>query len=49
MTEDEEQIFDMLTKNYSVIKIAGFMQMSTWTVDRCIKNIKVKMDMISTL
>ena len=49
LTEDEEKIFDMLTKNYSVVKIAGVMQMSTRTVDRRIKNIKVKMDMISPL
>ena len=49
LTEDEEKIFDMLTKNYSVVKIAGVMQMSTRTVDRRIKNIKIKMDMVSTL
>lgn len=49
LTEDEEKIFDMLAKNYSVVKIAGVMQMSTRTVDRRIKNIKIKMDMISTL
>lgn len=48
-TEDEERIFDMLTKNYSIVKIAGIMQMSTRTVDRRIKNIKIKMDMVSTL
>lgn len=49
LTEDEEKIFDMLTKNYSVVKISGVMQMSTRTVDRRIKNIKIKMDMVSTL
>lgn len=49
LTEDEEKIFDMLAKNYSIVKIAGIMQMSTRTVDRRIKNIKIKMDMISTL
>lgn len=49
LTEDEEQIFDMLTKNYSVVKIASVMKMSTRTVDRRIKNIKIKMDMVSTL
>lgn len=43
LTEDEEQIFDMLTKNYSIVKIAGVMQMSTRTVDRRIKSIKLKM------
>lgn len=47
LTEDEEKIFDMLAKNYSVIKIAGVMQMSTRTVDRRIKNIKIKMDSIT--
>lgn len=49
LTEDEEQIFNMLTKNYSIVKIAGVMKMSTRTVDRRIKNIKVKMDMVSAL
>lgn len=43
LTEDEEKIFDMLTKNYSVVKIASVIQMSTRTVDRRIKNIKMKM------
>lgn len=49
LTEDEEQIFGMLAKNYSIVKIASIMQMSTRTVDRRIKNIKLKMGMISTL
>lgn len=44
LTEDEEQIFDMLTKNYSVVKIAGIMKMSTRTVDRRIKSIREKMN-----
>lgn len=44
LTEDEEQIFNMLTKNYSVVKIAGVMQMSTRTVDRRIKSIREKMN-----
>lgn len=44
LTEDEEQIFDMLTKNYSVVKIASVMQMSTRTVDRRIKSIREKMN-----
>lgn len=47
LTEDEEQIFDMLTKNYSIVKIAGIMQMSTRTVDRRIKNIKSKMEIVA--
>lgn len=46
LTEDEEKIFDMLTKNYSVVKIADVMQMSTRTVDRRIKNIKTKMSVV---
>lgn len=44
LTEDEEQVFDMLTKNYSVVKIAGIMQMSTRTVDRRIKSIREKIN-----
>lgn len=46
LTEDEEKIFDMLVKNFSVVKIAGVMQMSTRTVDRRIKNIKLKMSVV---
>lgn len=46
LTEDEEQIFDMLTKNYSVVKIASIMQMSTRTVDRRIKSIREKMTVV---
>lgn len=47
LTEDEERIFDMLTKNYSIVKIAGVMQMSTRTVDRRIRNIKLKMNVLA--
>lgn len=47
LTEDEEKVFDMLTKNYSVVKIADVMQMSTRTVDRRIKNIKLKMSVVN--
>lgn len=47
LTEDEIKIFDMLTKNYSIVKIADSMQMSTRTVDRRIKNIKLKMDSVT--
>ncbi len=47
LTEDEEKIFDMLTKNYSIVKIADVMQMSTRTVDRRIKNIKLKMSAVN--
>ncbi len=46
LTEEETKIFDMLTKNYSIVKIAGVMQMSTRTVDRRIKNIKLKMSVV---
>lgn len=46
LTDDEEKIFDMLTKNYSIVKIADVMQMSTRTVDRRIKNIKLKMSVV---
>lgn len=44
LTEDEEKIFDMLTKNYSVVKMASVMQMSTRTVDRRIKSIREKIN-----
>lgn len=47
LTDDEEKIFDMLTKNYSVVKISDIMQMSTRTVDRRIKNIKLKMSVVN--
>lgn len=49
LTDDEEKIFDMLAKNCSVIKIADVMQMSTRTVDRRIKNIRSKMNMVTIL
>ena len=49
LTEDEDKIFDMLTKNYSIVKIADVMQMSTRTVDRRVKNIKTKMNAIAVL
>lgn len=47
LTDDEEKIFNMLTKNYSVVKIADVMQMSTRTVDRRIRNIKLKMSVVN--
>ena len=46
LAEDEEKVFDMLVKNYSIVKIADIMQMSTRTVDRRIKNIKLKMSVV---
>lgn len=44
LTEDEVRIFDMLVKNYSIVKIASSMQMSTRTVDRRIKGIREKIN-----
>lgn len=46
LTDDETKIFDMLTKNYSIIRIADILKMSTRTVDRRIKNIRIKMENI---
>lgn len=43
LSEDETKIFDMLTKNYSVVKIADSLRMSTRTVDRRIKSIRDKL------
>lgn len=43
LTEDEEKIFDMLAKNYSVVKISDTLKMSNRTVGRRIKAIKEKM------
>lgn len=43
LTEDEEKIFGMLTKNYSVIKISDSLNISVRTVGRRIKTIKEKM------
>lgn len=44
-TEDEEIIFDMLSKGKSIIQIADYMNMSTRTVDRRIRDMKSKMNM----
>lgn len=43
LLDDESEIFDMLVKNYSIVKIADALKMSTRTVDRRIKAIKAKM------
>lgn len=43
LSEDETKIFDMLTKNYSIVKISDSLKMSTRTVDRRIKSIRDKM------
>lgn len=43
LTEDEEKIFGMLTKNYSVVKISDSLNISVRTVGRRIKTIKEKM------
>lgn len=44
-TEDEEIVFDMLSKGKSIIQIADFMNMSTRSVDRRISDIKSKLNM----
>lgn len=43
LLDDESEIFDMLTRNCSVVKIADTLKMSTRTVDRRIKSIRQKM------
>lgn len=43
LLDDESEIFDMLTRNCSVVKIADTLKMSTRTVDRRIKAIREKM------
>lgn len=43
LLDDESEIFDMLTRNCSVVKIADTLKMSTRTVDRRIKSIRDKM------
>ena len=42
--EDEAMIFDMLVKNYSIVKMADILKMSTRSIDRRIQNIKKKME-----
>lgn len=44
LLDDESMIFDMLVKNYSIVKIADILKMSTRSVDRRIRNIKKKME-----
>ena len=46
LLDDESEIFDMLVKSYSIVKIADALKMSTRTVDRRIKTIKKKMKSI---
>lgn len=43
LSEEESEIFDMLLKEYSIVKMAGIMKMSTRTVDRRIRSIKEKL------
>lgn len=43
LSEEESEIFDMLTKEYSIVKMSDTMKMSTRTVDRRIKSIKEKL------
>ena len=40
LTEDEEMIYNMLSKGKSIIKIADKMNLSTRTIDRRIRNMK---------
>lgn len=42
-SDDETKIFDMLTRNYSIIKISDSLKMSTRTVDRRINSIRCKL------
>lgn len=44
LLDDESTIFDMLVKNYSIVKMADILKMSTRSVDRRIRNIKKKME-----
>ena len=44
LLDDETVIFDMLVKNYSIVKIADILKMSTRSIDRRIRNIKKKME-----
>lgn len=42
LTEDEEIVFDMLSKHKTRIQIADRLQMSIRTVDNRVKDIKMK-------
>lgn len=44
-TEDEEIVFDMLSKGKSIIQIADVLNLSTRSVDRRIRDIKAKLNM----
>lgn len=44
LLDDESMIFDMLVKNYSIVKMADILKMSTRSVDRRIRSIKSKME-----
>ena len=45
LTEDEEMIYNMLSKGKSIIQIADKMNLSTRTIDRRIRNMKEKLNM----
>ena len=45
LTEDEEIIYNMLSKGKSIIQIADKMNLSTRTIDRRIRNMKEKLNM----
>lgn len=42
LTDDEEEILLMLVKKYSIIKISQEVNLSDRTVERIIKNLKIK-------
>lgn len=44
-TEDEDIVFDMLSKGKSIIQIADVLNLSTRSVDRRIRDIKAKLNM----
>lgn len=45
LTEDEEMIYNMLSKGKSIIQIADKMNLSTRTIDRRIRSMKEKLNM----
>lgn len=45
LTEDEEMIYNMLSKGKSIIQIADKMNLSTRTIDRRIRDMKEKLNM----
>ena len=45
LTEDEEMIYNMLSKGKSIIQIADKMNLYTRTIDRRIRSMKEKLNM----